>query len=127
MTTIYNGQQEHSIPAYRNIGEAIRLDYDVFTPRPHFIVLQEDRKSEATHEDLASAYRVIAGFLQENPRFDDNAILSFHRGRWYQQHTNDWHAHLCVAFQPYVERATTAVKQDRRKFDRRTFHFQYFV
>lgn len=51
---------------------------------------------------------LVTTFLQQCHQYpyDQNAILSFHRGSWYQQHTGVWHCHLCVPLAPYRQEAT---------------------
>ena len=95
--------------AYREDRQPVQLGYDTWTPRPHFIVLQCEPKQHASDLELQATYETIAHFLRENPQFDKEAILSFHRGKWYKQYTNKWHAHLCVPKQPYLIQATAKV------------------
>jgi hypothetical protein len=94
---------------YREDGQPVQLVYDTWTPRPHFIVVQREPQSEATSAELQATYEVIGRFLSANSKFDQEAILSFHRGEWYQQHTGKWHAHLCVPKQPYLQQAVKAI------------------
>jgi hypothetical protein len=97
--------------AYEEAGKPIRLVYDTWTPRPHFIAVQSQPTQNATDTELQVTYEIIGGFLRTNPQFDKEAILSFHCGKWYQQHTSEWHAHLCVPEQPYLEKARVEVIQ----------------
>ncbi|CAF5201395.1 unnamed protein product, partial [Rotaria magnacalcarata] len=43
--------------------------------------------------------------LRRKPQYDNNAVLSFHRGKWYQQIHKHFHAHLCVPKKPYCQEA----------------------
>ena len=95
--------------AYEKNGQPVYLVYDTWTPRPHFIIVQYHPKQDANDAELQASYEIIGRFLHENSKFDNETILSFHRGKWYQQHTSKWHAHLCVPEQPYLEEARTKV------------------
>jgi len=97
--------------AYEENKQPVKLVYDTWTPRPHFIVVQTKPSADATTDELEATYKIIGSFLRANPKFDEDAILSFHRGKWYQQHTGKWHAHLCVPKQPYLEEAKVKVIQ----------------
>jgi len=105
-----------TVIAYEKDSKPVRLVYDTWTPRPHFIVVQREPSQEANDAELQATYEIIGLFLHENPQFDEEAILSFHRGQWYQQHTGKWHAHLCVPKQHYLNRASSQVIQ-----------FNYFI
>ena len=100
-----------SVVAYEEPGRPVRLVFDTWTPRAHFVVNQCWPQQDASQAELQATYEIIARFLQNNRLFDEEAILSFHRGQWYQQHTGHWHAHLCVPRQPYLQLATTKVIQ----------------
>lgn len=95
--------------AYEKSGQPVYLVYDTWTPRPHFIIVQYQSKQDANDDELQASYEIIGRFLHDNSKFDNKAILSFHRGKWYQQHTSKWHAHLCVPEQPYLEEAKIKV------------------
>jgi len=97
------------VVAYEEDGQPVRIVYDTWTPRPHFILVQCQPKQDATPAELQAAYLIIGRFLHANRQFDEKSILSFHCGKWYQQHTSKWHAHLCVPEQPYLDRARTQV------------------
>ena len=87
----------------------VKLVYDTWTPRPHFIIVQYEPKQDANAVELQATYELIGRFLQAHPQYDKEAILSFHCGKWYQKHTNKWHAHLCVPLEPYLEKAQSQV------------------
>ncbi len=97
--------------AYEKDKKPVRLVHDTWTPRPHFIVVQCEPKQDADAAELQATYEIIGLFLHENSQFDDDAILSFHRGQWYQQHTGKWHAHLSVPKQHYLNQASSRVIQ----------------
>ncbi|CAF0818808.1 unnamed protein product [Rotaria sp. Silwood1] len=96
-----------------DVGDSkyVQLVYDTWTPRPHFIVVQYKPQREASSDELQATYELISRFLRTNPQYDNEAILSFHRGKWYQKHTGDWHAHLCVPKEPYLEQARIKITE----------------
>lgn len=106
-SSLHNDKNE--VIAYKEAKQPVQLVYDTWTPRPHFIIVQCESKQDATSAELQVTYEIIGNFLRKNPQFDQDAILSFHRGVWYQQHTGKWHAHLCVPKQPYLNQAKTQV------------------
>jgi len=95
----------YETPTYRT-----KLVFDTLTPRPHFIFVQKQRASHASREELQSAFELAGTFLRENRQYDQDAILSFHCGKWYQEHSKEWHAHLCVPYGPYANAADSAIK-----------------
>ena len=97
------------IVAHHDDQHAVQLVYDTWTPRPHFIAVKVNGQGEATENELQATYTVISDFLRNHPALDENAILSFHRGKWYQQHTGAWHAHLCVPEAAYLFMAKQTV------------------
>lgn len=102
-----------SVVAYEESGRAIRLVFDTWTPRAHFVLTHTYPKADATPAELQETYGLIARFLNLNTssEFNKDAILSFHRGKWYKQNTGHWHAHLCVPKPPYIELAKDKVIQ----------------
>jgi hypothetical protein len=90
---------------------SVKLVFDIFSPRPHFIILQrkEYRKSTATDHEIQDVMQLVTEFLANQTQYDKNAILSFHRGKWYQQHQSHFHAHLCVPKKPYCQAAKKMV------------------
>jgi hypothetical protein len=90
---------------------SMKLIFDIFTPRPHFIIIQNDeyRKLNVTENEMKEVIELVTKFLTDKPEYDNNAILSFHRGKWYQQHHKHFHAHLCVPKKPYCEEAKIMV------------------
>ncbi|CAF1569925.1 unnamed protein product [Adineta steineri] len=91
--------------AYEVPGQPVQIVYDTWTPRPHFIIIQNQPKKDATSAELQATFELISHFLYKNSQFDTQAILSFHCGKWYQQHTPQWHAHLCVPYEEYLKEA----------------------
>lgn len=91
---------------------SVKLIFDVFTPRPHFIILQreEHRKLTATDHEIQDVMQLTTEFLANQTQYDKNAILSFHRGQWYQRHQVHFHAHLCVPKKPYCQAAKKMVR-----------------
>ena len=90
---------------------SVRLLFDVLTPRPHFILVQqqEHRKRHPTDHEIRDLFQLVTEFLAAQSQYDNNTILSFHRGKWYQQHEKIFHAHLCVPKKPYCEEAKRMV------------------
>ncbi|CAF2405758.1 unnamed protein product [Rotaria sp. Silwood2] len=86
---------------------SMKLIFDILTPRPHFIIVQhkENRKLNATENEIQQVIELVSEFLLNKPQYDNNAILSFHRGKWYQQNHKHFHAHLCVPKKPYCQEA----------------------
>lgn len=109
MATNKSSLHTEPVVAYEEPHQPIRLVYDTWTPRPHFILEQTRKTRDATTNELQAAYELIGRFLRENRLFDDEAVLSFHRGRWYKQNTPHWHAHLCVPYNHYLASAEKAV------------------
>jgi len=109
MATANSNSATSEVIAYEENGQPVKLVYDTWTPRPHFIVVQAVPKQDATTTELQATYEIIGRFLRANPQFNEDAILSFHRGEWYQKHTGKWHAHLCVPEQPYLQQANDKV------------------
>ena len=97
------------VVAYEEDRQPVKLVHDTWTPRSHFIAVQCNPKQTATTAELQVMYEIIGRFLQNNPQFEKEAILSFHGGKWYQKHTGKWHAHLCVSRQPYLDQARAAI------------------
>jgi hypothetical protein len=111
MATARSHNATSEVIAYKEDRQPVQLVYDTWTPRPHFIAVQCVQQQDATATELQATYEMIGRFLSAYPKYDENAILSFHRGKWYQKHTGKWHAHLCVPKQPYLDEAKTKVVQ----------------
>jgi hypothetical protein len=63
----------------------------------------------ATEDEIHQVMQLVTGFLLDKPQYDSDAILSFHRGKWYQQNFKHFHAHLCVARKAYCQEAKLQV------------------
>ena len=100
-----------SVIAHEEQSQPVRIIYDTWTPRPHFIIVQCEPKPDATVAERQAAFELTGRFLLANRSLADDAILSFHRGNWYQEHTSKWHAHLCVPQQAYLEKARDKVSR----------------
>jgi hypothetical protein len=87
------------------------VERDIVIPGPHFVIVQceEYRKINATEKEIKEIIQLITEFLIGKPQYDNNAILSFHRGKWYQQTHKHFHAHLCVPKKPYCHEAKLMV------------------
>ncbi len=90
---------------------AMKIVFDILTPRRHFILIhrEEYRKTNATDNEIKELIQLVIEFLTDKPEYDNNAILSFHRGKWYQQYDQYFHAHLCVPKKPYCQEVKTTV------------------
>lgn len=91
---------------------AVQLIFDVYTPRPHFIIVHRKpfRKATATEREIREVMHLSTDFLFEQSQYDTDAILSFHRGKWYQQNFKHFHAHLCVSKKAYCQEAKRQVR-----------------
>lgn len=89
----------------------MKLIFDILTPRPHFIIIHHEkyRKVNATNNEINQLIELVNEFLLNKPQYDHKAILSFHRGKWYQQKHKHFHAHLCVPKKPYCQEAKVSV------------------
>lgn len=98
------------------INRSMKIMFDIFTPRPHFIIIQRDefRKINVTDQQIDDLFELIHQFLIHKSQYDNNAILSFHRGVWYQQKQQHFHAHLCVSKKPYCQEVKTMIDNDGR-------------
>jgi len=84
----------------------VLLNFDTWTPRPHFAIVQKQSNQNASPQDLDGAFQLAYRFLSSQPEYDQNkAIMSFHGGKWYQESTSQWHVHLVVPWDPYIKEA----------------------
>ena len=96
------------------LNPSMRLIFDILTPRPHFIILhrEEHRKLNPTDNEMKDIMELVTHFLTYKKAYDNNnAILSFHRGKWYQRNIKHFHAHLCVSRKPYCDEAKATVRK----------------
>jgi hypothetical protein len=93
-------------------NRSIELIFDILTPRPHFVLIQREeyRKLNITEDELKDLIQLVNEFLTLKPQYDNNTILSFHKGLWYQQKHKHFHAHLCVPKKPYCKEAKHMVR-----------------
>ncbi|CAF2400401.1 unnamed protein product [Rotaria sp. Silwood2] len=105
MATASSRHNTKAVIADAGDSKHVKLVFDTWTPRSHFIVVQYKPQQDASFDELQATYELIGSFLRSNPQYDNEAILSFHHGQWYQKHTGEWHAHLCVPKEPYLEQA----------------------
>ncbi|CAM4797381.1 unnamed protein product [Rotaria magnacalcarata] len=108
-----NTSQEVTVDA--GDQRSVKLVYDTWTPRPHFVVVQYRPQQNASPEEFEATYKLVGSFLAAKPEYNKEAILSFHRGKWYQQNTGHWHAHLCVPMVPYMNAAKTQISPTNNK------------
>ncbi|UJR21365.1 hypothetical protein I4U23_024457 [Adineta vaga] len=94
---------------------SVQLMFDLYTPRPHFIITHKKqfRKVTATENEIKEVMQMVTDFLTDKPDFDTNAILSFHRGLWYQQNFKHFHAHLCVPKKAYRQEVKKMVTPEK--------------
>ena len=88
-----------------NVNNTFRVDFDIYTPRPHFIILPKIRGipsdfSALNDEQRSSLIRATHSVLNE---FNIcKGILSIHRGQWKSAVTRVFHAHICVDTEEYL-------------------------
>ncbi|CAF1405654.1 unnamed protein product [Adineta steineri] len=106
-----NSGHTAAVIAYEESGQPVKIVYDTWTPRPHFIIKQYQPKEDVSNSELQATFDIINHFLHKNSQFDTQAILAFHRGTWYKQHTSEWHAHLCVSQEEYLKEAKIQITE----------------
>ncbi|CAF1450098.1 unnamed protein product [Adineta steineri] len=106
-----NSGHTAAVIAYEESGQPVKIVYDTWTPRPHFIIKQYQPKEDVSNSELQATFEIINHFLHKNSQFDTQAILAFHRGTWYKQHTSEWHAHLCVSQEEYLKVAKIQITE----------------
>lgn len=88
--------------------DTFKVNFDVYTPRPHFIILPHE-KSSVGHDystlDSPKRLKVIKAAVELVSHYTNlkhSAILSIHCGSWIT--TKDmFHAHVCVDLNEYLE------------------------
>jgi hypothetical protein len=110
MATVGSPYDTYLAIAYQEDELSIKLVYDTWTPRPHFVAIQCTPTRDANNDELQVMYQVIGRFLQQKPQFERDAILCFRRGQWNYPKTGKWQARLCVSKEPYLEQAKTEIK-----------------
>ncbi|CAF0938123.1 unnamed protein product [Adineta steineri] len=93
---------------------SLKLVFDIHTPRPHFIIIQhtQNRRLHATDNDIQEIMQLTSEFLISKPHYDNNTILSFHRGKWYQKNIKYFHAHLYVPKKAYCQDAKLMITSE---------------
>ena len=93
---------------YNSKCDTFKVNFDVYTPRPHFIILPH-KKAQVGHDynylDNAERLKVIKAaveLISHNTNLQHSAILSIHCGSWIT--TKDmFHAHVCVDVDDYLK------------------------
>ena len=97
--------------------ELFYVNFDILTPRPHFMILPKDEETISqeftamSDEQIGDLMEASYGTLQtvmQTPFAIPGLILSLHRGKWFKKNVFDkntekekaatFHAHLCVAY-----------------------------
>ncbi|CAF3899793.1 unnamed protein product, partial [Rotaria magnacalcarata] len=93
----------------------MKFIFDILTPRPHFVIVHHEkhRKINATENEIQQIMKLVNEFLRRKPQYDNNAVLSFHRGKWYQQIHKHFHAHFCFHFQLQFDMIQIDIDYDR--------------
>ncbi|CAF0872769.1 unnamed protein product [Adineta steineri] len=112
MATANSGFDIEEVIAYQESQLPIKIKYDTWTPRPHFVIVQCTPKEVADNNELQMTYEMIGRFLQQKSQFDINAILCFRRDRWKVPKTELWQARLCVPKESYLNDARIAIKPE---------------
>ena len=101
---------QYEVIAYQDEQLPVKLVYDTWICRPHFIVIQCNRRPDVCHNELQANYELIGHFLQQKPQFAKEAVLCFRRGKWNLPQIGKWQARLCVSKELYIEQAKIAIK-----------------
>ncbi|CAF0957050.1 unnamed protein product [Adineta steineri] len=112
MATANSGFDTEEVIAYQESQLPIKIKYDTWTPRPHFVIVQCTPQGKADNDELQKTYEMIGRFLQQKSQFDRNAILCFRQGRWNVPITGLWQARLCVPKESYLNDARIAIKPE---------------
>ena len=90
----------------QNENAMFRVVFDLFTPRPHFIILPKigaigNDFSSMTKEQTSSLIKAARSMLSS---FNiSKSTLSIHRGSWKSRDSNSFHAHICVDTEIYLQ------------------------
>lgn len=84
--------------------DTLRVVFDYYTPRPHFIILPRNTAIETYHElDQGDRTKVVKAALSmiSEYKLQESAVLSLHFGSWLTT-KNKFHAHICVNVEDYL-------------------------
>ena len=90
----------------QNENAMFRVVFDLFTPRPHFIILPKigaigNDFSSMTKKQTSSLIKAARSMLLS---FNiSESILSIHRGSWESRNSRGFHVHICVETEKYLE------------------------
>lgn len=86
--------------------DTLRVVFDYYTPRPHFIILPRNTAIKTYHElDQGARPKVVkAAFsiVSAECKLQESAVLSLHFGSWLTT-KNKFHAHICVNVREYLD------------------------
>ena len=89
-----------------DINEFFKILFDVYTPRPHFILLAKTDVGVKDLSKLDDKYKqgilTAADDMVKRYSLTGVNILSVHRGTWVSDHTK-LHIHLCAPVDQYVD------------------------
>ncbi|XP_013379076.1 uncharacterized protein LOC106150686 [Lingula anatina] len=79
-------------------SDCYRLEFDLFTPRAHFVILAKQPPGKLTFEEFNGGQRQeLVEFASEiSKKFKISGILSIHRGQWFNPKPEKFHGHFCV-------------------------------
>lgn len=85
--------------------DTLRVVFDFYTPRPHFIILPRNTAIKKYHDfDQGAKLKVVKAALSmvSEYKLQELAVLSLHFGKWYNPRKH-FHAHLCVDVETYLD------------------------
>lgn len=90
---------------YTDDHQIFKVNFDLFTPRPHFIILfKENENKPRTFNDLSPEERKglveVAKTMVTSYKLKEKSALSIHRGSWCKSH---FHGHICVDVNGYLK------------------------
>ena len=87
------------------------VKFDTLTPRPHFIILPKNqagiqydfrKMTQVQTKELMKVVQSMINMMSSTYKTSEG-ILSIHRGSWLSKVTYEFHAHLSVDVDPYLE------------------------
>ena len=88
--------------------DTFEVVFDRYTPRPHFIILSQDKtKRDYDSLDSEAKLKVVKTTKtmvshEHGYHLEKSAILSLHFGSWRSKKTKEFHAHICVDVDDYL-------------------------
>ena len=88
-----------------NVNNTFRVEFDIYTPRPHFIILPKIKGIPSDFSGLTSQKSSLIKAAHSALREVKirKGILSIHRGQWKSTKTEKFHAHICVDTEEYLK------------------------